>query len=168
MTEHTLPFDWLNPALKISKHFTVKDALWLPKWDRLATWQDGLSEDAKQALLFLFAKMDGVREFVGLPINVHVAYRPRAYNSLVGGSRHSSHVARMEEIGSAGALIAAVDWSADTGDGSPGECCDTLRAAIAPKLETWGLRMEDNPTGSPWIHLDTRPVLPGHQRYFLP
>lgn len=160
--------DWTNEYLQISKYFTVREAIFLPTWGRLANQLDGLNDDVNEALLFMFAKLDIVRDFIGAPIRVHVAYRPAAYNQVVRGAPDSSHIARIEDIAGERALIAAVDWSADVGETTVGENCDTLRSALAPKLEEFGLRMEDQPLGSGWIHLDSHPVLPGHERYFKP
>lgn len=157
-----MKIDWSDPRCQVSKFFTVREAIWLPTRSRLASSGDGLDAEACAALVFIFQKMDLVREFVGLPMLVHVAYRPAAYNTEIGGAKDSAHIARAGNI-------AAVDWSSVVvSDMSPGENCDTLRQAIAPKLEEWGLRMEDNPPGSPWIHLDTMPVPEGGHRVFLP
>jgi hypothetical protein len=157
--------DWTDPKCPISSYFTIKEAIWLPRWGRLASVGDGLTEDARSALVLMFQKMDTVREFLGKPIHVHVAYRSIAYNREIGGAPESCHVARRE----GGALLAAVDWDARAlADDSLGESCDEVRSLLIPKLEQWGLRMEDNGPLSPWIHLDTRPVLPGHSRFFKP
>lgn len=154
--------DWTDPRCSISKFFSVREALWLPTWNKLASAGDGLNKEAEDALVFLFEKMDVVREFIGIPIFVHVAYRPVAYNTEIGGAKDSAHIARAGNI-------AAVDWSSVVvSDMSPGENCDTLRQAIEPMLEQWGLRCEENPPGSPWIHLDTMPVPEGGHRVFLP
>lgn len=156
--------DWTDPKAEVSKYFTVREALFLPKWARLASQADGLNLDAQVALQALFLKMDVVREFLNCPILVHVAYRPTAYNLEIGGAKNSAHIAGLEH----GTSVAAVDWSADLGEDSAGENCDALRAHILPQLEEWGLRMEDNPPTSPWIHLDSRPVPEGGSRYFKP
>lgn len=153
--------NWSDPKEHISKYFTVREALWLPKWSRLASSGDGLSLDAQTALRALFLKLDLVREFIGTPITVHVAFRPIPYNMEIGGARESAHIARKEH----GVLIAAVDWSADLGEDSPGANCDTLRAALTPKIAEWGFRMENNGVGAPWIHLDTKGPAGD---YFLP
>lgn len=147
--------DWKNPKTKLSKHFTVKEAIWLPAWGRLANDADGLGEDAKAALIGMFWVMDKVREFVGLPIVVHCAFRPQLYNKLVGGAEKSAHMARMEH----GRLIAAVDFHAK------GEPPNETRILLLPKLNELDVRMEDLP-GSNWVHVDTQ--RPGSTRYFRP
>lgn len=145
--------DWTDPKCQISKHFTVKEAIWFPQWNRLANLSDGLTDSVKQNLINMFQIMDVVREFIGKPINVHVAYRSEAYNSLVRGAKSSAHKALDN--------CAAVDWDA-------GEVCEDTRQKLMPMLEQWGLRMEDNGVDSHWIHLDNRPLLPGGHRYFKP
>ncbi len=131
----------------------------------MASEGDGLTPDAQKALIFLFEKMDLVRDFLGKPIHAHVAFRPAIYNVQVGGAPQSCHVARSEN----GHLLAALDFDAqDYEEDSAGESCDTIRAALLGYLAVWGLRMENNPQGSPWVHLDTRPIPAGGSRYFNP
>lgn len=135
----------------ISVYFTYHEALYLPTWKREATEQDGLTDEVKQALIEMFAKMDKVREHFKAPINVHVAFRPEAYNKLIGGAPNSAH-----KYGK------AVDFDIE------GWNCDKAREEIINKglLESLDLRMEKNPGGS-WIHLGND-YAPGHNRYFLP
>jgi hypothetical protein len=157
--------DWNDPKAMVSKHFCVREALWLPTWKRLASPTapgDALGLDAQGALIFLFQKMDIIRDFIGLPILVHVAFRPPVYNQEIGGAPNSAHIARAD-------LIAAVDWSVSVMDDlTPGESCETIRHALIPNLEGWGVRMEKNGNTAPWIHIDTMPVPAGGNRYFLP
>jgi uncharacterized protein YcbK (DUF882 family) len=138
-----MDINWNDPASKISDHFTVKDALWLPTWNRMASANDGLDEAVKTSLIALFKQMDVVRDFFGKPIIVHVTYRPDAYNKLIGGAPASSHVRGM-----------AVDFHV------VGVNCDDARAKIVPMLEAWGMRCENLP-GSSWVHLDMRAAGPG-------
>jgi uncharacterized protein YcbK (DUF882 family) len=139
--------DWTNPLIKVSQHFSVQEALWLPSWNRMANEDDGLNDAVKANLITLMNAMDQVRDFLDKPIKVHVAYRPSAYNKQIGGATHSAHV-----------LGLAMDFDA-------GEDCDDTRAALLPMLETWGMRMEKK-DGSNWIHLDLMP--PNPNRYFIP
>ena len=157
--------DWSDPSCPISSYFTVNEALWLPRWGRLAAVGDGLGPDSYSALLLLFQKMDVVRELLDRPIHVHCAYRPKPYNLEVDGAPESCHMARREN----GALLAAVDWDAKTPEEEfMGPSCDEVRSLILPKLDEWNLRLEDRGPGSPWLHLDTRIPLPGHSRFFKP
>lgn len=142
--------DWTDPRAKISTFFTVKEALWLPQWKRMATVKDGLGPTQQENLIKVFRIMDQIRGLFGKPVLVHVAFRPYSYNKLIGGAPKSSHVQGM-----------AVDFHVDGVD------CDVARAKLMPKLEEWGLRMENLP-GSSWIHIDTRPVPPGGNRFFKP
>jgi len=153
--------DWKDPAAKISRFFTVREALWLTGWNRLANETDGLNETVKANLLAVFRKMDLIRELLGRPVYVKSAYRPRAYNLAIGGAAQSSHMANETS--------AAVDFWCDTnGDGDKdGDDCDAIKAALMPKLEMWGIRMEDNGKGARWVHVDTR--IPGPAgRFFKP
>lgn len=134
----------------ISKYFTMREALWLPKWNREANESDGLDNNVLMNLSNLFEEMDLLREFFGRPIIVHVAYRPAEYNKLVKGAPKSAHL-----------LGKAVDFHVAEMD------CDVARQKIldANLLELHGLRMENLP-GSSWIHIDT--MAPGKNRYFSP
>lgn len=134
----------------ISKHFTYKEALWLPTWNRAANESDGYNQEIKDNLIELFSKMDQVRSHLSMPIIVHVAYRPPEYNKLVGGAPNSSH-----------AQGKACDFHVS------GSTCDAIRQKILNDnlLETLNLRMENLP-GSNWIHLDTAPPHPN--RFFKP
>ena len=142
--------NWDDPTAKISQHFTVKEALWLPSWNRMANASDGLNDEIKNNLVVLFNKLDSVREYFNKPMIAHCAYRPPAYNSLVGGAAKSSHM-----------LGRAFDFHVQDLD------CDIARSKIMSdhKLEIWNLRMEMNPGGN-WLHLDNSWA--GGIRYFKP
>jgi hypothetical protein len=124
----------------------------------MANASDGLDDTVKANLVAMFALMDQVRDLIGQPIHVHVAYRPEAYNKLIGGAPDSAHKALNG---------AAVDWDANVGLSTTGANCDQLRVILEPKLESMGLRMERRP-GSNWVHLDNRALLPGGNRFFWP
>ncbi len=145
-----------QPSDKISKYFTYKEALWLPQWKRMATEDDGVTQQTLDNLKALFLKMDILRDWLKAPINVHVAFRSDEYNKLVGGAPDSAHRA-------AAPNVAAVDF--DVG----GKKCDDIRTTILNnnKLTELGLRMEDLP-GSNWVHLDTRPPIIANHRFFKP
>jgi Peptidase M15 len=150
--------DWGDPACPISTYFTVKDAIWLPSWSRLATAADGLDDDVKRRLFFfLTGAMDDLRAALGKPIVTHVTYRPPAYNVLVGGAKGSAHQCLGE--------WAAMDWHLQGSEGEVG--CGRVRQRILDlgMLEHLGLRMEDRP-GSDWVHTDSHPV--GTARFFKP
>jgi hypothetical protein len=146
--------DWSNPSAKISNHFTVKEATYLPSWG--VCHQP--SDEEKANICKQAEKMDMIRDFLGLPIKVHVWIRPGAancpgnehdgedYNALVHGAPASAH-----KIG------AATDWDC-------GENCDDTRAKLLPKLEEFGIRMERR-DGSNWVHNDY--AAPHPNRYFL-
>ena len=121
----------------------------------MACQADGLTAQMLSNLELLFRKLDTVREFIGRPIVVHVAWRSVPYNALVKGAHDSSHLALEDGV-------AAVDFHVS------GILCLQAREAFLPMLETWGMRMEDNGPHGNWIHLDTRSVPVGGHRFFIP
>lgn len=131
-------------------HFTWREALWLPQWNRAANEADGLNDDVKKNLIQTFQWMEKVRDLFGKPLKVHVAYRPDAYNQLVKGAPSSMH-----KVGK------AVDFDV------LGLSCDDAKERLKGKLEDWDLRMEDNGAGAPWVHLDDRQPGPAG-RFFKP
>lgn len=143
--------DWKNPKAKISNHFTVEEACWLPKWSAL----HNPSEAEKANILKMAAVMDKVRDLLGKPISVHCWIRPvlnclgnpyngQDYNVATDGALHSAHRDGR-----------AVDWDC-------GEDCNVTRSTLLSHLEALGLRMEDH--NGPWVHLDT--ALPNPNRFF--
>lgn len=159
--------DWTYENENISKHFTVKEAIYLPKWGRLAKDTDGLNDDAKAALLGLFNTLDGVRDMLGVPLIVHVAFRPTLYNFEIGGASESAHMARKLSVGNDSYLIAACDFHPLFSLPSIVDCCNKGKSMLAPYLYRYNLRMENNPNQG-WIHLDNRPVAQGMNRVFIP
>lgn len=145
--------DWNDIHSPISKHFIVKDALWLPKWNRAATVADNLTDEYRSNLVTLFSKMDIVRDFIGLPIVSIVSFRPTQYNTLIHGATNSAHLYGM-----------ALDFYVQGHTGVSG--CDKIRKLIVPMLEAWDMRCE-NISGD-WIHMDTREPEPGGRRFFVP
>lgn len=143
--------NWLDIKSKINPYFTVKEAIWLPSWSRIANEGDGLNDEVKANLETLFNKLQVIREFINKPFNVHVTYRPTEYNALIGGAKNSTHVYGM-----------ACDFSVNNLD------CDSLRQLIIDNkfLETLFLRMEDLPKSN-WVHLDIREPGPAG-RFFKP
>lgn len=151
-----MTINWLDPKAKISKYFTVKEALWLPSWQVMHT----PSDTEKDNIVKMAQAMDLVRDFIDSPISIHVWIRPSTvnapgsahdqqdYNAFIKGAKSSSH-----------RLGRAVDWSCK------GQDCDDVRAKLEPKLEEFGLRMEKL-LGSSWVHLDNMPVI--SNRYFKP
>lgn len=155
--------DWSNPKSKLSKYFSVEEAIFLREWNRLATAEDGLNDHVKEQLVRIFVEvMDPIRELVGRPIYIKSAYRPKAYNVAIGGAQFSAHMCTAE--------YAAVDWWTDAdGDGDKdGKDCDDLKQLLMPRLESMKIRMEDNGPGARWIHVDNKPIPIGGNRFFKP
>lgn len=146
-----MSIDWTNPKTKVSKYFTVRESLWLPQWNRLAT-ETELTEITKSNLIQLCTKMDEIREVFGASIVVHCCFRPDLYNKQVGGALNSAHKFGM-----------AIDFHInDYG-------CDEAREKINKLglLASLKLRMEDLP-GSSWVHIDTRKPSSEAARFFKP
>jgi hypothetical protein len=167
----TVDLTKIDPTWMISRHFSFREALYLPSWGRMAGPQDGLTLTVLARVgWFLREKMDVIRDDYGAICVVprHVCWRPRGYNALVGGARNSSHMALVDASGmplAPEAMVAAMDFEVVGFEGGAG--CDKIRARLVPELPARGLRMENRP-GSDWIHLDCAPVLPGHNHFFLP
>lgn len=135
--EVKVEINWKDPKSKISKYFTIKEAIYLPSWNRMAEEADGLNDEVKNNLIELFQKLDLVREYFNKPMNVHCAYRPEEYNKLIKGAPKSAH-----KFGK------ACDFHIS------GMTCDEVRRQIMANhlLETWNFRMEWL-DGSSWVHL---------------
>jgi zinc D-Ala-D-Ala carboxypeptidase len=147
--------DWTDGTAKISEHFTVKEACYLPSWQVMHI----PSDEDKENILKQASKMDLIRDFLGVPINVHCWIRPilnnpdsphhgEDYNALVKGAKNSSH-----KIG------LATDYNAQ------GLNCDDVRSKLESKLDEWQIRMEKMPGGN-WVHNDCAEVI--SNRYFIP
>lgn len=141
-------------ATKASKYFTWHEILWLPKWSRAATEEDGLSQAILDTLQGGAQRMDTVREYFDAPLLIHCWYRPPAYNREVHGALSSAHMCLNGNW--------AVDFHVE--GYPPGESIKRILADS--KLSEWGLRMENNGESPGWIHLDSARVVRG--RYFKP
>jgi hypothetical protein len=151
-----MSIDWTDPAAMVTTHFNVSDCLMLPTWGRLANESDGLDDDVKANLVTLCNHMETIRQFIGnKPIQSHCAYRPAAYNELIGGAPHSAHV-----IGK------AMDFHVVEYGGNNG--CDYVRGLLVPQLQEWGVRMEDTSekANRDWVHIDF--AQPNPNRFFKP
>lgn len=140
----------------VSKHFTVKEALWLPSWQVMHI----PSEEEKTNILAHAAVMDRVRDFLGVPLQAHCWLRPilnnpsspyhgQDYNAYVQGASHSAHKVGL-----------ATDFN------PVGMTCDEAKSRLIGQLETFNIRMEDLPVGSGWNHVDSASVI--SSRLFKP
>ena len=148
--------NWSDPKSQVSTHFSVGDCITLPTWGRLANEADGLTDTIKDNLVHLCANMEGVRAYLGnRPIQVHCTYRPEAYNKIIGGAPHSSHVIGM-----------AMDFHVEGLSDNKG--CDSIRLLLQHKLQEFGIRMEDvsEKSNRTWIHIDLSEPHPN--RFFKP
>jgi hypothetical protein len=139
--------NWESATCNITQHFLVGDAIALHSWNRLATAEDGLTDDGKAKLVVLCQKMEEIRKILNCPINVHCMFRSQKYNQeVVKAIPNDVH-----------AQFLACDF-----DCNGHHTIDEVHAILEPLLEQLGIRMERNtPT---WVHIDLRPVV--HQRYF--
>jgi len=157
MVRNWQEIDWTDEDELVSENFTVRDAVWLPQWGRLAEHADGFGARTKMRLQnFLLDHADAVVELLGAKPPVHSCYRPKLYNALpaIGGAPGSAHVV----LGNWAALdFGAADVAA----------CDAARELLAANAEALGIRVEDRP-GSNWVHFDSKPISPGGSRYFKP
>lgn len=147
----------MEPKQKISKHFTLHEALWLPAWQVYHV----PSAVEMEEIVKTAEKLDAIREHLGKPIIVHCWIRPscvnvpnskwdrRNYNSFVGGAPGSAH-----QEGK------AVDFHASS------MVCDEIRYLLLTELKVLDIRMENNQGN--WVHIDTRQPLPGKSRFFRP
>lgn len=149
---------WDDPKSKISKYFTVHEALYLPSWEL----HHIPSEQEKAAIINMAQKMDLVREYLGNAIIVHCWIRPKSvnqpksaryhlknYNAACGGAPGSAH---MEGI--------AVDFHVAK------MTCDEARHLLVSKLDEFKIRMED--ISGNWVHVDMRNPAPKKSRFFKP
>lgn len=142
--------DWTNENDNITAHFTVRDALLLHSYNRLANESDGLTEEGKDSLVKLCEKMEEIRDLLDCPVSVHCMFRSQEYNKTIGAIPNDVH-----------AQFLACDF-----DCNKNMTCDEVKAKLLPELETLGIRMENNGQGAAWIHIDLHPVM--HNRYFTP
>jgi uncharacterized protein YcbK (DUF882 family) len=142
--------NWQDGNEKISKYFTVKDACYLPRLKKLTV----PSEDQRKEILKLATLLDDVRDFLGVPLLVSNWLRTEEYNKLIGGSTKSQHCKG-----------SAVDFVPQ------GITCTEAQEKLNTELANFGLCMErtlDTPQyeHSPWVHIDTRSVIPNSGRWF--
>jgi len=160
--------DWTNPKDKISKHFTVKDAIWLNSLNRLATADDGLDDAVKEKIVQFFNdRVEPVRVILNIPMYSKSCFRPEFYNKQIGGARLSCHRFMVQ---SDGKRYGAFDfWCDADGDGDKdGADCDEIKKRLMPEIEDLGVRMEDNGWGAKWVHIDDKPVPENGLRFFKP
>lgn len=144
--------DWTDKDCPITscKTFTVRDALWLNQFNRLATAEEA-NEAIKRNLVGVFITISSIIRHLSLDRpTITSAFRNEEYNRLIGGAKRSAHMRGR-----------AVDMVFESHD------AEDIRQIFRPLLDAFYIRMENNP-GAPWIHIDTVVIMPGMQRYFLP
>lgn len=135
----------LNENVPGCKNFTWKEVLYLPQWKIHAF----PTPAQYQNLIFTVSRLELIRKYIGLPIQITSGLRPDVYNKLIGGARLSAHVTGD-----------AVDFSIRNLK------ADRVREILEPILADFEIRMEKLPDSN-WVHIDTRaPGVSG--RYFYP
>jgi len=159
--------DWTDLSSKITPHFTVKEAIWLPQENRAASGEE-LTEEIKANLIETFNWLEKVRVWIGLPIIVTIALRTLKYHLALYERINAKNRAEGKPevrvpMGSKHLNGTAVDFQVAR------MSCDDVRKKILDekKLEEWNLRMENNGEGSNWVHLDSGKPGPSG-RYFKP
>lgn len=156
-----MSIDWNNYTSKITEHFTVHDALYLPSWRIYHTPSDA----EKNEIIKTAGVMEKIRKIFNSPIIIHcwmrplvtncptsVEYNGKNYNKFVGSkATNSPHITGQ-----------AVDFHVIGYEGPDG--CKRAREIILPHLVEFDIRMEDQFGG--WIHVDTKPVI--NSRFFKP
>jgi hypothetical protein len=148
MDQKTLPLIWTDILQKITPHFTVRDALWLPKWNRLANGGDGLTFEIKSSIIETCQLAERVRTLLDdCPMNVTSFYRPKSYAALVGSTENSPHCFGL-----------AVDFTT-----LPEMPIEEAKAILRPHLAWLGCRMEFGT--KTWIHIDRRDPGPSGREF---
>lgn len=144
--------NWTDPKCNITPNFTVKEALWLPHWNRLANGDDGVTEEVRHNLLSLCNILEELRRDVLVhPIHVHSMFRSEDYNRLI---------LKLELFRDVHTFGKAVDFHTVSTEPSDIEAVKTL---LRPMLNTYNIRLEGNTTT--WIHLDTYRVGPSGREF---
>lgn len=145
--------NWDDPKSKISDHFTVHEALWLPSW----RVYHAPSEEEKTNILRMAASLDCVRKQLNRAVIVHCWIRPTKVNCPGNKKYHGKNYNKFvgsTSIKSAHITGEAVDYHVSGFSGPKG--CNTIRVSLVPFLERYGMRMED--IDGAWIHNDIKPV----------
>lgn len=143
--------DWKDPSSLISKHFRVKDALWLHRWGRLANeTEDGLDDAIKANLVLIFSKLDLIQDIYNLKsFIITSAFRPVKYNEMIKGAKNSAHTYGM-----------AIDFQVC------GMSVSSVQMRLRPLLAQFDIRMEK--TTKTWVHIDSREPKTPNDRFFIP
>jgi Peptidase M15 len=150
----------INLEDNITPNFKWKEALYLPTW---GIYHTPRAEEI-QNIINTANVMEKIRSFLDdKAINVHAWIRPTSvncststfngknYNLIVHGAQFSMHIPGC-----------AVDFSVST------MTCDDVKYHLLSKLEEFNIRLENNGAGATWVHVDTKEVLPGQNRFFKP
>lgn len=136
---------WDDPDFKVTANFCVREACYLPHWDKMHKPSDMEITNLKRTLNL----MEKIRSLFNQPIKIHCMIRPPEYNKEIGGAPKSAHLMGL-----------ACDFSI------PGLSCDYVRSRLMAYLHLWEFRMEDLPKSN-WVHVDLMPA-PRHRRLFKP
>lgn len=139
-----MQFD-INKTITGTRSFNWSNALYLPKWKVHVI----PTKEQENEIIKLAYKLQQIRDYFGMPINVTSWLRPPLYNELIGGAKNSLHT-----------LGCAVDFTVDNVH------CDEVRGRLVKMLDDLKIRMENKPQSN-WVHIDLG--TPGKTgRFFLP
>jgi len=142
--------NWNDPKALVTPHFSVKEALWLNKWRRLANDLDGVNDVIKSNIVNLCEIMEQLRETVfKCPINTYSMFRSQEYN------KDTLKLKVFKDVHSMGR---AIDFSL-----LPFYSIEATKTLLRPLLEKYNLRLEAGTTT--WIHLDTYKVGPSGREF---
>lgn len=134
----------LRTHIRGAINFCWGEAVYLPDW-RIHAFP---TRDVRVNIHIFAPKVQLVREFLGVPMTIINWWRPPEYNTHIGGATLSQHM-----------YGKAIDFKCKD------MSADEVRSTLEPRLEQFGLRMENLP-GSDWVHIDDGIV--NYQRYFKP
>lgn len=121
----------------VGKYFKWGELLFLPSWN-LYVFPD---ETSKFNLIKLASKLDLIRDHFNRPINIHCAYRPRAYNDYLRKYENYQTATNSCHI-----FGEAADFHVEGLD------CDEVKLELEKHLDDYQIGLEDS--GSTWIHVD--------------
>ena len=150
----------MNFNTKVSRYFTLHEALFLKSWNIYHIPTEKELEEISN-----FAKsLDLVRDLVGLPFIVHCWIRPLSVNNPESKYHKMDYNSFVGSKNPNGAHPKGRGCDFHVKGYELAEDCGIIRRMIVPHLEKLKLRME-NLNGT-WIHIDNLPKI--NERFFKP
>ena len=143
--------DWTDPLCPITTHFLVGEAITLHAWNRLATEEDGLTDEIKAKIVKTCHMLESIRSILGCGLNIHCIFRSQKYNQEVV----KVPAKYIDDVHARGE---AADW-----DALPHYTIEQAKEKIRPKLEELNIRLEAGTTT--WLHNDWHQVGPSGREF---